>query len=85
MEQKTGTVAAASMLAAVLCYIAICAGHPWVGLALAIVSLPLGLVGLLWAASPKVSGGILSIFAMLLGVVGVVLSILAGIGAILVG
>jgi hypothetical protein len=73
------------MLAAVLCYVAICSGNPWVGLALAIVSLPLGLLGLLWSASPRVSGGILSIFAMLLGLVGVVLSILVGVGAILVG
>jgi hypothetical protein len=84
MEQKTGTVAAGSIVAAVLCYVAICSGHPWWGLAMGIVSIPLGLIGLLWSASPRVSGGILSIFAMLLGAVGIVLSILAGIGAILI-
>lgn len=80
MEQKTGTVAAASMIAAVLCYVALCAGHPGWALALSVVSIPLGLVGLMWAASPRVSGGILSILAMLLGLVGIVLSILALIG-----
>ncbi len=85
MEQKTGTVAAASMLAAVLCYVSLCAGHPGWALALSVVSLPLGLIGLLWSASPRVSGGILSIFAMLLGLVGVVLSILALVGVVLLG
>lgn len=85
MEQKTGTVAAASMIAAVLCYVSLCAGQPLLALALAVVSLPLGLVGLVWAASPRVSGGILSILAMLLGLVGIVLSILALIGYVLIG
>jgi hypothetical protein len=84
MDQKTGGAAVASIVAAGLCYVAICMGHPWWGLVAAIVSLPLGLAGFLWSASSKVSGGILSIFAIGLGLVGIVLSILVGVGKIFV-
>ena len=82
MEQKTGTVAAASIVAALLCYAALCGGHAGWALFLAVLSLPLGLIGLLWSASPRVSGGILSIFAMLLGAIGVVASILGIMGEV---
>jgi hypothetical protein len=84
MEQKTSAVAAGAMVAAVVCYIAICTGNPGWGLVLSLLSLPLGLVGLLWSASPRAGGGAVSIFAMLLGVVGVVLSILGLLGVLLV-
>jgi hypothetical protein len=75
-------IAAGAMLAAAFSYVAICTGNPGWGLLLAILSLPLGLVGLLWSASPRVSGGIMSIFAMLLGIVAAVLSILGLMGSL---
>ena len=80
MDQRTGIAATLSILAAIGSYIAVCAGHPGWGLLLAILAIPLGLVGLVMAASPRVSGGILSIVAMVLGVVAIVFAVLGIIG-----
>ena len=82
MDQRTGVAATLSILAAIGSYIAVCAGHPGWGLLLAVISIPLGLVGLVMAASPRVSGGILSIVAMVLGLLGVVVALLGVIGVV---
>ena len=80
MEQHTGCAAIVSVLAAVGCYFSICGGRPVLAMLLAIISLPLGLVGLLMAAKPRVRGGFLSIVAIGLGLLGLVLSIIAAAG-----
>ncbi|MFO7962986.1 MAG: hypothetical protein R6U50_03610 [Desulfobacterales bacterium] len=83
MEQRTGTSATFSIVAAVGSYLLTFTGHPVWGLIVGFISLPLGLAGIIFAASPRVSGGILSLAAILLGVGAVAVSILGIIGVIL--
>lgn len=82
IEQRTGIAAAISILAAVGSYILTCMGHPVWGLILALISVPAGITGLVMAASPRVSGGILSIVAIILGAIGVLVAVLGIIGVI---
>ena len=85
MDQRTGCAASASIVAAIGSFIAACAGAPGLGILLAIVSIPAGLVGLIMSASPRVSGGMMSIAAMVLGAIGLVFSIVAATGAFVFG
>ncbi len=84
MGQKTGTAALLSILAAIICYFLTFSGHPFWGFAVAVLSIILGFIGLIMAASPRVSGGIISIVGMVIGAVGVVIGILGMIGAIII-
>jgi hypothetical protein len=77
--QRTGTLAIISIVSAIAAYIAVFSGSPILGLILAIAAIPFGVFGLLMAASPRVSGGIISIFGIVLGGIGVVV---AGFGAV---
>jgi hypothetical protein len=54
-----------------------CSGRPVWGLILALLSIPLGLVGALRAASPEVHGGFASIIAIVVGVLGIGVAIVA--------
>ncbi len=83
MDQRTGTSATMSIVAAVGSYMLTFTGHPLWGLMSGIVSLPLGFIGMIFAASPRVSGGILSLTAILLGAFAIVLSIMGIIGVII--
>lgn len=83
MDQKTGIAATLSIIAAVGSYIATCAGHPAWGLFAALLSLPLGLVGVVMSASPRVKGGMLSIVAIIFGLAGVTVAILGITGTII--
>jgi hypothetical protein len=82
LNQKTGTTAILSIIAAVVSYYATLTGSPIVGFLLALVSIPLGITGMFKAASPRVSGGIISIFAIGMGAVGMIVAMLAVIGLI---
>ena len=82
-EQKTGTLAAGAMIAAILGFILTFAGHPVFGLFSALISIPLGIIGLMMAASPRVGGGLLSIAAIVLGVIAIGVAVLGGIGAMI--
>lgn len=66
-----------SILAALGGMLASCSGHWILGLVLALLAMPLGLVGFLRSVSPHVRGGLISILAILLGALGVVFAILA--------
>jgi hypothetical protein len=79
MNQKTGVAAIVAILAAVGSYIATCSGHGFWGLLLSILGVIAGVIGLLMAASPKVSGGILSIVAILMSLAGVALGFVVGV------
>lgn len=71
MDQKTGILATLAIIAAVASYFLTFSGH-WIWAILtAIVAIPLGIAGFLMAASPRVSGGILSILAILAGVLAI--------------
>jgi hypothetical protein len=83
MGQKTGTAAALSIIGAIICFILTFSGHPFWGFAVAILAIILGFIGLIAAASPRVSGGIISIVGMGIGAIGVVIGILGMIGAII--
>ena len=68
--QRTGTAATLAIVAALGGLIATFTGHPVWGLILALVAILLGAIGLVRAASPRVSGGILSIVAIIVAVLG---------------
>jgi hypothetical protein len=81
--QRTGALAIAAIVAAVISFIFTFAGHAIVGLFAALISIPLGVVGLVMAASPRVGGGLLSIAAIVLGVIAIGVSVLGLIGGII--
>jgi len=54
-----------------------CSGHPGRGLVLAGLSIPFGLFGFIRAASPEIKGGFASIFAIVVGVVGIAVALIA--------
>ena len=82
MDQRTGTSATLSIISAIGSYLLTFTGHPLWGLIAGIVSLPLGILGMIIAASPRVSGGIISLLAIGLGVIAIVVSLLGTIGVI---
>jgi hypothetical protein len=82
-EQKTGTLAVGAIIAAVISFFLTFTGHPVFGLFCAIISIPLGIIGLMMAASPRVGGGLLSIAAIIIGVIATGVAVLGGIGAII--
>ncbi len=81
--EKTGIAAVLSIISAIVCYIVIFSGHPFWGFGLAILAVILGFAGLIMAASPRVSGGIISIVGIVIGASGVIIGILGMIGAII--
>jgi hypothetical protein len=82
-NQQTGAAATIAIIAAIAGFVATFTGHPFWGLFIALVAIVSGLAGFVMAASPKVSGGILSIVAIVLGVVGLAVSVLGMVGVIL--
>ncbi len=80
MDQRTGMAATLAIIAAVGSYVATCTGHPVWGFVAALISIPLGILGLVFSASPRVGGGILSIASIVLGGIGLVLAILGMVG-----
>ena len=82
-DQKAGTGAILAIVAAIGSYVLSFSGRPGLGLLAALVALPLGVFGLLRAASPKVSGGIMSIVAIALGIFAIGLAVLGLIGAVI--
>ena len=83
MEQKTGTAAILAIAAAIGGIVLVFTGNPGWGLIVELIAIALGAVGFLMAASPRVSGGLLSIAAMIIAVLGLGMSILALIGTII--
>jgi hypothetical protein len=80
MASKTGSSALLAILAAIGSYILTFSGRPVFGLVVALLALPLGVIGLVMAASPRVSGGILSIVAIVLAVFGLGIALLTMLG-----
>jgi hypothetical protein len=81
--EKTGTFATIAIIAAVGSIVLTFIGSPVIGLLAAFAALPLGIIGLVRAASPKVGGGILSILAIVLGILGLGIAVLGIVGVIL--
>ncbi|MGA6927000.1 MAG: hypothetical protein WBY88_15025 [Desulfosarcina sp.] len=82
MDQRTGTAATSSIIAAIGSYFLTFTGHPVWGLLAGIVALPLGIIGMVMAASPRVGGGILSLSAIVIGAIAILIGLLGVIGVI---
>jgi hypothetical protein len=80
MASKTGTNAVLAILAAIGSYVLTFSGRPVFGLLVALVALPFGVLGLISAASPRISGGILSIVAIVLAILGLGIAVLVMLG-----
>jgi hypothetical protein len=76
MNQKTGTFASLAIIAAIVSYLFTFTGHGLLAILAALISIPLGIGGFVMAASPRVSGGIISIISILLGVFAIGVAIL---------
>jgi hypothetical protein len=83
MEQRTGAMAIGAIIAAVVSFFFTFTGHPFWGLISAIISVPLGFIGVMMAASPRVGGGMLSIAAIIIGVLAMGVAVLGFIGVVL--
>lgn len=77
MNQRTGVFATLAIIAAVASYLLTFSGHTLFGILLALISIPLGISGFVMAASPRVSGGIMSILAILAGVFAIGIAVVA--------
>ncbi len=77
MNQKTGILATLAIIAAVASYFLTFGGHKLFGILAGVVSVPLGIGGFIMAASPRVSGGILSIISILLGIFAIGIAVIA--------
>jgi hypothetical protein len=77
MNQKTGTLATLSIIAAIASYFLTFNGHTMWGIIAALISIPLGAGGFAMAASPRVSGGVMSIISILLGVFAIGIAVMA--------
>jgi hypothetical protein len=82
LEQRTGTAATLAIIAAIGGFILIFSGNPGWGLLVELLAGFLGALGFFMAASPRVSGAVLSIAAMVIAVIGIGVSALALIGSI---
>jgi hypothetical protein len=82
-EQKTGALAIGAIIAAVISFVFTFAGHPGYGLLSALISIPLGIIGVLMSASPRVGGGLLSIAAIAIGVIAIGVAVLGVVGVII--
>jgi hypothetical protein len=80
VAQRAGTTASLAVVAAIGGFLATLTGHPVWGLILDLTAIPLGVIGLLMATSPRVSGGVLSIFALVAAVLGIGLAVLVMVG-----
>lgn len=74
MDARIGTAAILSMAAAIGSFFT----RPIWGFFLALAAIFLGIIGFVMAASPRVRGGIISIFAVIIGVIGVLTAIVRG-------
>lgn len=83
MNQKAGTAATIAIVAAIGSFVVTFTGHAIWGLLVAILAIVFGLFGVVISASPKVGGGLMSSFSVILGILGVGLAILVLIGILL--
>ncbi len=77
MNQRTGIFATLSIIAAIASYFLTFNGHTIYGVLMALISIPFGIGGFIMAASPRVSGGIMSILSILLGVFAIGVALIA--------
>jgi hypothetical protein len=81
-EQKTGTAATLAIVTAIGGFVLIFTGNPGWGLLAELIAGLLGAIGLVMAASPRVSGGMLSLAAIVIAVFGLGISVLGLVGTV---
>ena len=79
--QQIGMTASLALLAAIAGVGAVFIGEPGWGLVFAVCAAVLGAAGFFMSASPRVSGGMMSIVAIVIAVFGIGLSVLGVIGS----
>ena len=72
-----------AIIAAIGGILLIFSGHPGGGVVVELLAIVLGVIGFFMSASPRVSGGILSITAIVIAVFGMGFSLLGIIGGVL--
>jgi len=83
VEQKSGISATLAIFLAVASFFITFTGRPVWGLVAALAAIPLGVVGLVMSASPRVGGGPMSIGAIILAVLALGVAVLGLIGVII--
>lgn len=83
IEQKTGALATGAIIAACVSFFFTFTGHPFWGVVSAVISIPLGIIGAVMAASPRVGGGLLSIVAIVVGLIAIGIAAFGMIGVII--
>lgn len=71
-----GLGAVLAILAALGGMVASCGGHPFWGLILAILAIPLGALGLLQSTARRLRGGFVSLLAIVLAAIGILVALL---------
>jgi hypothetical protein len=75
--QTRSAVSIVAIIAAIVSFYCAAKGHEFIGMFAAILAVGAGLIGGVKALSPRVSGGILSIIAVVLGALGLIVSFIA--------
>ncbi|HYE02103.1 MAG TPA: hypothetical protein VD963_02590 [Phycisphaerales bacterium] len=81
--QRTGAAATVGIVAAIASVVITLTGHPMWGLLAGVAGLVAGGIGLLMSASPRVSGGMLSIGAIVLSIFGIGLGVIGAFTSLL--
>jgi hypothetical protein len=81
---QRGTAATLAIVAAIAGYIVTFGGHPVWGLLIQVFAVLAGILGLVMSVSPRVTGGLISLAAIILGVLGMGVAVLGILGAILI-
>ena len=82
VQERTGTFALGAILLAIGGFVMTLAGSPMWGLLAHILTVVLGAIGLTMAASPRVTGGFMSMGAIVMAVFGIGLDVLVLIGTL---
>ncbi|HKJ64135.1 MAG TPA: hypothetical protein VJ969_01950 [Desulfopila sp.] len=82
-DQKAGSAATIALIAAIVSFILTFTGSPIWALVVALVAVGAGILGVLMAASPKIGGGLMSILAIILGVLDTGIAVLGIVGVII--
>lgn len=80
--QKASASAVLALVAAAASLGATLTGHPLLGVFAALLCLPLAIFGLVFAVSPRIGGGLMSVMAILLGILASLLALLSMIGVL---
>lgn len=81
-RQRSATSAVVAIICALGSFLATFTGHPGGGAAAAVIAVLSGVMGMAMAASPRLTGGKMSIAAIILGIFGLGVAVLGMLGKI---